>query len=309
MATSSAVILRRLLTRAKFRHLEVLVRVSELGSMRKATAALRMTQPSISQLVAELEELTETRLFFRHARGVKPTEITRDLLPIARRILGALGEGAETIAGGLAMNEGLVRVTASEAGMLGLIHPILPEVARSSRRIQIVLSQSSGPDPLQPIADDTCDILCIRSPAVIPEGWHFVPCRDDALITVCRPQHPLAGRSDVTPADLGGQRWLMNRIDSIARLRFEEAFAKHGWNNAIRCDIIVHVPEMTVQLLNSDNFLALIPLSVAQPYLDSGQIVELDGAIRFDLAQLGFLWKGEQASQATTHFAKYLRTG
>ena len=309
MATSSTVILRRLLTRAKFRHLEVLIRVSELGSMRKATTALGMTQPSISQVIAELEELTETRLFFRHARGVEPTEITRDLLPIARRILGALGEGAETIAGGLARKEGLVRVAASEAGMLGLVHPILPDVARSARAIQVILSQSSGPDPLQQIADDTCDILCIRSPGVIPEGWHFVACREDALITVCRPGHPLAGRDDITPAELGGFRWLMNRIDSIARIRFEEAFAEHGWSNATRCDIIVHVPEMTVQLLGSEDFLALIPRSVALPYLDTGQIVALDCAMRFDLAPLGFLWKGEQASQATAHLAKFLTAG
>ena len=277
--------------------------------MRKATTALGMTQPSISQVIAELEDLTETTLFFRHARGVEPTEIGRDLLPIARRILGALGEGAETIAGGLARTEGLVRVAASEAGMLGLVHPVLPDVARSARRTQIILSHTSGSDPLQQIASDSCDILCIRTPEVIPEGWHFLACREDALITVCRPGHPLAGRGAITPSELGAYRWLMNRIDSIARIRFEEAAAEHGWGNATRCDIIVHVPEMTVRLLNSEDFLALIPRSVALPFLQAGQIVELDGALRFALSPLGFLWKGEQASQATKHFAKFLTAG
>ena len=306
MATSSTVLLRRFLTKAKFRHMEVLIRVAELGSMRKATTALGMTQPSISQVIAELESLMETELFFRHARGVEPTDAARDLLPVARRMLSTLGEGAEIVANRLERNAGLVRVSASEAGMFGILHPVLPEIAGRHSRIQVLITQTPGTDPLQQIAEAACDILCVREPQVVPEGWYFETCKADQLITVCRPGHPIAASGGATTDELGRYMWLMNRVDSIARTRFEETHARLGWDDKIRGNLVVHVPEMTLRLLATGDYLSLIPRSVANPFIADGRMNVVACDMTFELAPLGYLWQREKANKATRLIARML---
>ncbi|MBO6883754.1 MAG: LysR family transcriptional regulator [Marivita sp.] len=84
-APDANILMNRLLLKGKVRHMLVLVRLIELGSMRRTATALNMAQPAVTQIVAEMEALLETELFFRHARGVEPTEAAKDLLPVAHR--------------------------------------------------------------------------------------------------------------------------------------------------------------------------------------------------------------------------------
>lgn len=307
MSTSSTVLLRRLITKAKFRHLEVVLRVAELGSMRRAAEAVGMTQPSISQLIAELETLLETPLFFRHARGVEPTGATLEMLPVARRMLAALGEGAEIFASRLETNRSVVRAAATEAGMLGLIQPVLPEFSKRNRSLHVLLEAVTGRDPLALIAEDSCDILCLRQPEVTPKGWEFVTCQEDTLITVCGPAHRLTREKTISLDMLGRERWLMNRVGSIARMKFDEVLEAQHWEESTRCNIVVHVPELTRQMLATGDYLALIPASIARPYIDQGSMAALPAALTFPLAPLGFFWKGEDAGRAIALFASALK--
>jgi DNA-binding transcriptional LysR family regulator len=52
------------------RSLEVFLAVCEAGGMASAARQLRITQPSVSQTIAELEERTGTKLFDRHVRPI-----------------------------------------------------------------------------------------------------------------------------------------------------------------------------------------------------------------------------------------------
>jgi DNA-binding transcriptional LysR family regulator len=51
---SATVLRNRLLTRARLRHWQVLVRVAELGSVRRAAEAVGMTQPAVTHVLADL---------------------------------------------------------------------------------------------------------------------------------------------------------------------------------------------------------------------------------------------------------------
>eukprot|EP01041_Mallomonas_annulata_P030950 gene30950-53179_t len=95
---SASALLQRLLARGKFRHLQVLLRLAELGSVQRTADAIGMTQSAITQTLAYVEALLEVRLFQRHARGVRPTAICSDLLPVARQLLQGVAQGAEIVA-------------------------------------------------------------------------------------------------------------------------------------------------------------------------------------------------------------------
>lgn len=67
--------------------LKVFAAVADLGSFTAAAKALGVSQPAVSQNVAELEKFAGTRLLYRSRGGVELTPRGRDLLAGAERVL------------------------------------------------------------------------------------------------------------------------------------------------------------------------------------------------------------------------------
>ena len=59
--------------RLRLRDLHVFSKVVQFGSMAKAAVQLRVTQPAISQVIADLEHVLGVSLLDRSPQGVKPT--------------------------------------------------------------------------------------------------------------------------------------------------------------------------------------------------------------------------------------------
>ena len=304
---TSSILFRRLTTKAKLRHLEVLVHLGQYGSMGKTAEALRISQPAVSQTIADLERLLEVELFLRHARGVEPTDVTRDLLPVARRILTAVADAADLVAGRLADQTGHVRVYATAAALGGMLQPMLPDFAEKYPRVHVNVTEAGGPDPLEYIAKAECDILCLRQSPVVPEGWVFEACLNDRLIVVCAKSHPLAAKAAASLEQLGQCHWLMNRIGSVARNRFEDVAAKAGWPNEIQRPVVTHIPNLTLQMLSTGKYLTIVPRSMALPWLEAGMLVELECDVSSALPPLGFLWQPDRAGLAARQFAGRLK--
>ena len=86
MTLRSSVVLNRLLTRLRVRHIQVLVKLADLGNVKRAALAVGVSQPAATLLLADMERLIATPLFLRHSRGVTPTQMALDLLPLARSL-------------------------------------------------------------------------------------------------------------------------------------------------------------------------------------------------------------------------------
>jgi DNA-binding transcriptional LysR family regulator len=309
MPPSANTLVNRFVARAKFRHMQVLVKLSEVGSMRRASHAVNMTQPAISQLVQELEKLLETNLFFRHAKGIEPTDAMKELLPVAQRVLKALEDGAENLANRMQQQAGVVRASVSPAALGGVLHGRLDSFARLHPGIQVHFTQISDADPLAGIVEDSIDVVFTRKPPVLPEGWSFEACVADRLVVVCGRTHELAGNADITTEALGSSKWLLNRVGSVARERFEEIAIRHNWPQECRCQMIMHIPELTKEMLDTGKYLALLPRSVTRPWLGAGDVVELKSEVNIDLAPLGYLSKLDRTGSATETFLAHIRSG
>jgi DNA-binding transcriptional LysR family regulator len=73
------------------RDLQLLAMLDEVGSLSAAAAALSLTQPAVSKILVELEQIFGSRLFERGRRGVEPTPIGLAAIRRARSIVGELG--------------------------------------------------------------------------------------------------------------------------------------------------------------------------------------------------------------------------
>ncbi len=306
MSLPASAILSRLQSRLKLRHIQALLALAELRSMGRAAEALGMTQPAMSQLVAEMERLIEAPLFLRHSRGVDPTETAQDLLPIARRIVSATEEGAERIALRQRRDGGLVRVGSTAAATGALLDRTLPIFGRSHPGVQVQAATLIGQSLDAAFASGEYDIVCCRHREVLPDGWTFVACAEDDLVPVCAPSHPLAGKLHVTRAELGRQTWLQNHVSTVARRAFDDLVAREGWTDVREVHIQTRVALLIWSMLRGSDYVTLVPRSVAMPFLSEGLLSELPTQLGLQLGPLGYLWRPEHAGPATRHFANAL---
>ncbi|MGC4063204.1 MAG: LysR substrate-binding domain-containing protein [Polyangiaceae bacterium] len=79
------------------RQMQYLLAVAEFGSFRRAAAACRVAQPSLSAQVAEVETAVGVRLFERDQRHVHVTEAGRDFIERSRRVLVEVGDLLEAV--------------------------------------------------------------------------------------------------------------------------------------------------------------------------------------------------------------------
>src|SRR5262249_54065628 len=81
----------------KLRDLRVFFAVVQCGSMAKAAAQFRVSQPAVSQVIVGLESALSAKLLDRSTRGVEPTIYGRALLGRARAAFDELRQGIRDI--------------------------------------------------------------------------------------------------------------------------------------------------------------------------------------------------------------------
>jgi DNA-binding transcriptional LysR family regulator len=281
-------LLNRLLARGKFRHVQVLLKLAELGSVQRTADAIGVTQSSVTQALAYLEEILEIQLFQRHARGVRPTLACTALLPHARQVMVGLAESAEVIFAYGSRGKSLVRLLASSAAINGLLSKALPAFVARHPGVQVQLGEAEGEDQLLAIARGEVDLVACRRPPVVPEGWSFRELLADRFTVVCTPTHPLAGATQVGWEELAQHEWLLPPIGTAARERFEALAGKLG-REPRSYGVVTRVTAMSWWLLREHDLLAFAPLSAVRNLLESGELVELPVDDHMVVAPLGLL--------------------
>lgn len=306
MHQPATVLLNRLLARARFRHVQVLVRLGELGSVRRTAEAVGMSQPGVTQILGDLETLLDTPLFQRHARGVRVTPAGADLLPFARQLLLGMAATAEAVARRKGLGEGVVRVAATTAALNGLVVRALPEFNESHPSVQVHVNEGLLEDILLAVSRGEVDLVCCRRLGTIPEGWTFETLVPDHFVVVGAADHRLAGKRSVSLAELSRETWLPAPTGSLAREQFDALSARFAGEPAL-CNISTRVPSITWTLLQRRRLLTLVPYGVVRQFVEAGQLAVLKFKENMPLDPLGMLLPQEDAAPATARMAAFLR--
>ena len=307
MNTATA-LLNRLLARGKFRHLQVLLRLAELGSVQRTAEAIGLTQSTVTQTLAYLESLLEVKLFERHARGVRPTPAARDLLPIARQLMLGISEGADAVLAQRARGDGVVRLIGSATATHGLLATVLPQFIQLHTGIQVHLREAEGEDQLLAMVRGEVDLVVSRRPAVVPEGWVFSAVLEDRFAIVCRAEHPLAHMRPVQWAQLADATWLLLPAGLGARARFDALWAAHLERDPKVYPIITQSLAMLQRLMEDQDLLAVFPLNLVRPQLIRGTLVEIESDGDMTMAPIGLLQPVEQVGEAASCLSQFLRS-
>lgn len=307
MSTTATVLLNRLLARGKFRHVQVLLRLAELGSVQRTANAIGLTQSSVTQTLSYLERLLELQLFERHARGVRPTAACRQLLPAMRQLMAGLAHGADLASGSHQRARQQVRVLASVSAAHGLLLPVMHDFHARHPQVRVMLGEAEGEDQLLAVARGEVDLVACRRPPTLPTGWTFEPLMDDEFVVLCGPNHPLAKRRrPLRWPELEARSWLQGPVGSIARARLDELAA--GLARGIEpFPMVTRLPAVLSDTLRQNPVLALLPRSYLRHEVDAGELVALPLAEHLPIDPLGLMLPVEERSDACALLAVFVR--
>jgi DNA-binding transcriptional LysR family regulator len=128
--------------------------VAETGSLSGAARRLRLTQPTLSRHVDQLEALLGQPLFLRGPHGLVPTPGAAAMVTEARGMAAAEASLRRRAAGVAAEETGVVRLSASEVVGAEVLPPILASFRAANPRIEIELVLTNRPEDVRRRAAD-----------------------------------------------------------------------------------------------------------------------------------------------------------
>ena len=134
--------------RLRLRDLHFLFAVVQSGSMGKAAAHLGVSQPVVSEAIADLEATIGVRLLDRSPRGVEPTLYGRALLKRGQVAFDELRQGIKDIEFLADPAEGEVRIGCSESISAGFLPSVIERFSRKFPRIVFHVAQVNTLNPL-----------------------------------------------------------------------------------------------------------------------------------------------------------------
>ncbi len=140
------------------RQLRAFVLVAQLGSFTRAAQAMHITQSALSLLVRELESQMNTRLVDRTTRSIGLTEVGREFLGSAERILQDLERALGNVDKLLAKEVGRVVVAAPLVLSGTLLPPILADFKQRFPGVDLQLKDSLPDQVLPQLRSGSADI-------------------------------------------------------------------------------------------------------------------------------------------------------
>jgi DNA-binding transcriptional LysR family regulator len=301
---SATVLFNRWQARGRLRHLQVLVKVGELRNLKRSAEALGLSQPAVSQLLADLEDLVELPLFERHARGVRITPAGAELLPLARHVLDTLAEGSETLTAMRRAGEGVVRIAAVTSAVTGLLAPLLPAFVRAHPGIQLHVRECDLDAWPLLLARGEADCAACREAEAAPAGFDFHPLVEDRFVVACGPQHPLAQRRRLSWQRLAQETWLPPPVGSTARRVFDEQMTQAGLQPAL-CHVVTRALTLTSALLQAQPLLTLLPLGAVHTFAATGQLAVIEPVPALPFTPIGLMLPEHGGSSAMRTLASF----
>jgi DNA-binding transcriptional LysR family regulator len=235
------------------RHLRCFAAVARHGGFTRAAAAVRSTQPAVTLLVRQLEEMVGVRLFDRTTRSVQLTAAGAQLLPAIERLLADLDATIGGVREAAARAHGRVVISALPSLTSSLLPQAIARIRQANPGIAVSVRDAVAGQVAAMVQSGEADLGLGGKPAA-DAGLAFQRLFSDRLVAVCPTRHPLAGRRSIAWADLVGQPFASMSRDSSVRRLVEEAFAAAGQR---------HDPAYEVLYLSSAVAMAAAGLAIA----------------------------------------------
>lgn len=198
--------------------------VARQGSITTAARQLRVSQPTVTGRIRQLEDLYGVELFHRRASRVDLTDVGVALMPLAEQIMQQ-----ESQADFLLRNAGNLRFGNLRIGATGPYY-ILRSVAAFRQRypaIEVSIEIGNSKQMIEALYEHRID-AAVSSHGLDDARLFRITLAADPMVLVVHPVHPLARRPRVEVAELAACHLLVREHGSMTREATETALRMAG---------------------------------------------------------------------------------
>jgi DNA-binding transcriptional LysR family regulator len=247
--------------------------VARERSFTRAAAKLRMSQPSLSQLILGLEERIGMRLLNRTTRSVTPTQIGERLLLKIGPKFDEIGQELAALTDLRDKPVGSIRISATDYSARMILMPALAKILPKYPDIKVEVSIDYG---LTDIIAEQFD-AGIRLGELLAKDMIAVRVGPDVRIAVVAAPAYFSGRTKPRlPQDLASHNCINFRFMQEGGL-FVWRFAKNGRKLNVRVDgqLVFNDATALLDAALKGFGVAYLPEQYALPHLSSGVLVRV----------------------------------
>jgi DNA-binding transcriptional LysR family regulator len=210
-------------------HLLIFYCVLQEGSVSMGAERLHISQPAVSKQLKDFEDTLHTKLFDRHAKGVRPTEAGELLGGFARRLFAIEAE-AETA---LAELQGLQRGRLTLGASLTIGNYLLPDILSRFHilypGVEVNVEIANTEVVQHRLIEGSFD-LGFTEGYVQNDDIESQIFDEDELVPIASPEHQIFSWSPVTLEDLCREDFVLREQGSGTREVMERALDERGFS-------------------------------------------------------------------------------
>ncbi len=282
-------------TRLKTRQLTLLLALDQTRNLHQAARQTCMSQPAASKMLRDIETLLGVPLFDRLPRGIRPTPYGDTMIRHVRLAMHNLRQGQESVRALRAGLSGMVRVGTIVTASTTLVPQAVLRAKAVAPGLVIQIQVDTSDQLLQRLSAGSLDFLIARLHSQEDESTMlYEDLSEEVDCAVGRVGHPLLQQPQLTLTELAQAAWILSPRGSILRHRFDLMFRR------ARLEPPTNVVETTVlsvviSLLQHSDFLHVMPLEVARPYVAGAQMAVLPIDLPCQMDSFGIVTPRDQS--------------
>ncbi|RAI64831.1 LysR family transcriptional regulator [Pseudomonas fluorescens] len=240
----------------EFKQLKYFAKIAELGNMTRASEALCIAQPALSQQIANLEAELNTRLFDRGVYGARLTSSGEVLYGYAKSLLRQLNDVRQAVSNEAEHPTGrtAIGIPGSTAKMLA--EPLLRNVLAEGTILLEIVERPSA-ELVDFVAAGKLD-LAITVDAQPRRGARITPLFTEEMYAVL-PKAAAAGKKSLKLKDVAASPLILPSAPSTIRQRVEAALL----NSHLKYEIVSEVSstDLLIRLVSAGLGWTVLPWS------------------------------------------------
>lgn len=252
------------------RHLQIFIAVADTGTMSLAAKQLYISQPTVSQVISEMESSYGVRLFERLSRRLYITDAGKQLLKYARHIVASFEEMERGLHD--ASEHPILRIGATITVGSCILTGIIRRFETKCPQIQVQAYVDNTRSIEKMILESELDLALVEG-VVSEEDIVAQPMIDDELVLVCGMQHPFAQKQSCFAEELRGQAFILREEGSGTRARFEGYLNAHGVE--IFPKWVCHSSDSILKAVEGGQGLSVLSKLLAEPSIQAGKMHQI----------------------------------
>ena len=213
------------------RQIELFVAIVQTGSFSGGAEATSLTQSTVSQHIAALEDEIGLLLFDRIGRGVVLTSGGRLFLQHARRIIAERDALLQSMNGFQGLENASLTIGASNIPANYLVPTLLPTLRQKHPGIMLTMITGDTAEMLQALQENEVELALVGN-KVADKTVDFMPLLSDPLVLVVSREHPWARQGRIVQEQLFTEALIVRESGSGSGQALERAMKQAGHDPA-----------------------------------------------------------------------------